>query len=144
LLPQAHLDDLGYRARENMWMQLDPELTFVAEAEGSIVGFSNGGRERSGDPIYAGEVYSIYLLRAHQGGGVGRELFLRTVRALHEKGFNSLLVWVLSANPSRGFYEHLGAVVLRSQPVTIFGAELEEIAYGWADTTQLRQWYVRR
>jgi hypothetical protein len=42
LLPQAHLDDLSYRARENLWKQLDPVLTLVAEVDGTIVGFSNG------------------------------------------------------------------------------------------------------
>jgi GNAT superfamily N-acetyltransferase len=121
-----------------VWAGLDPGLTFVAEVDGTIVGFSNGGLERSGDATYVGEVHSIYLLRAHQGGGLGRELFARAARALHEKGFSGLLVWVLSKNPSRGFYEHLGGEVVRTQPVTIFGAELEEVAYGWTDTAKLR------
>jgi GNAT superfamily N-acetyltransferase len=140
LLPQDHLDDLGYRARESMWKALDPELTFVAEVDGAIVGFSNGGPERSGEPAFSGEVYNLYLLHAHQRRGLGQDLFSRTVGALGEKGLNGVLVWVLSANPSRAFFEHLGGRLLRSQPITIFGAELEEVAYGWPDSTDIRSY----
>ena len=58
-----------------MWKGLDPGVTFVAEGGGGIVGFSCAGPERSGDPTYRGEVYAIYILRAFQDQGLGRQLF---------------------------------------------------------------------
>lgn len=137
LLPQASLDDLGYRGRENMWKGLDPRRTFVAAEEGGIVGFVSVGPERNGDPLFTGELYAIYLVRRCQGRGIGRELFWTAVRALRDEGHRGMLLWVLSANPARGFYEHLGGVHLRSQPITIFGAEVEEDALGWSDISAL-------
>ena len=37
---------------------------------------------------------------------------------------DSMLVWVLRDNPSRGFYEELGGRYLREQVLTIGGADL--------------------
>jgi hypothetical protein len=50
---------------------------------------------------------------------------------------NSMLVWVLRDNPSRGFYEALGGEYVREQAITIGGANLIELAYGWPDTMAL-------
>ena len=52
----------------------------------------------------------------------------------------SMLLWVLEANvPARAFYEALGGIVVRHQPIEIGGATLTEIAYGWADLAPLLQ-----
>ena len=49
-----------------------------------------------------------------------------------------MLLWVLDANaPARAFYERLGGVVLRRQPIEIGGAQLTEVTYGWSDLTVL-------
>lgn len=133
VLPQASLDDLGYRGREAIWKGLDPESTFVAEQEGVIVGFVSVGAERSQDPVFGGELYAIYILESWQRRGIGRELFLRGVRALVERGFDAMLLWVLRDNPARSFYEAMGGSYLRSQSITIFGAELQEDAFGWTE-----------
>ena len=45
----------------------------------------------------------------------------------------------LARVPSRRFHQHLGGELIRAQPITIFGAELEEVAYGWGDTASLRR-----
>ena len=44
-----------------------------------------------------------------------------------------MLVWVLTENPSRAFYERMGGRFVREAPVTICGAPLVEVAYGWDD-----------
>jgi hypothetical protein len=47
-------------------------------------------------------------------------------------GLEDMIVWVLSANrPARDFYERLGGVYVRSQPITIGPVTLEEVSYGW-------------
>ena len=44
-----------------------------------------------------------------------------------------MLVWVLAENPSRQFYEALGGQELGQQEITVGGATLVEVAYGWKD-----------
>ena len=110
----------------------------VAEAEGEgIVGWASGGKERSEDRVYSGELYGIYILKVWQKKGIGRELVREVVRHLIKNGFESMLVWVLTDNPSRRFYESLGGKFLRSQTIKIGGADLQEVAYGWIDASQI-------
>src|SRR5947208_11025988 len=92
------------------------QFRYVAEEEtGGIVGIASGGRERSGDPVYLGELYGIYLLQGHQRQGIGRCLTQAIVERLAQLRIHSMLVWVLAANPSRGFYEALGGHVVRAK-----------------------------
>ena len=44
-----------------------------------------------------------------------------------------MLVWVLAVSPFRLFYEALGATQVSEREITIGGAALTEVAYGWAD-----------
>ena len=49
-----------------------------------------------------------------------------------------MLVWVLEANTrGRTFYEALGGVVVRTQPIEIGGVSRSEVAYGWSDLAVL-------
>jgi GNAT superfamily N-acetyltransferase len=111
---------------------------YVAEdAQGTIVGFASGGPERSGDPVYTGELYAIYLLAQHQGKGMGRHLVISLVHRLLQEGMRGLLLWVLAANPARTFYERLGGQRVYEKTVTIDGVALLEVAYGWRDVHAL-------
>ena len=139
ILPDDYLADLAYEQRERLWRRIlskpgGQRLVYVAEeTPGNIVGFASGGRERSRDPVYSGELYAIYLLENWQRQGLGRQLTVTLVGQLIQAGLTSLLVWVLAENRSRRFYEALGSQQVRQQPVTIGGAELIEVAYGWLD-----------
>jgi len=49
-----------------------------------------------------------------------------------------MLLWVFDANAqARTFYEGLGGVVVREQPIDITGQTLTEVAYGWPDLRAL-------
>lgn len=139
IVPADFLASLTYAQREPLWREVlskpaGASLVYVAEdARGDIVGFASGGRERSRDPVYSGELYAIYLLERWQRQGLGRQLTVTLVGQLVQAGLTSLLVWVLAENRSRRFYEALGGQQVRQQPVTIGGAELTEVAYGWLD-----------
>jgi hypothetical protein len=50
-----------------------------------------------------------------------------------------MLVWVFAANPCRAFYEALGGRYVREQEITIGGAQLREVAYGWSDLRGLAE-----
>jgi hypothetical protein len=54
-------------------------------------------------------------------------------------GLADMIIWVLSDNqPARAFYEGLGGVYVRSQPITIGAATLEEVSYGWRRLDDVR------
>jgi ribosomal protein S18 acetylase RimI-like enzyme len=141
LVPDAVLANLSYERRESHWREAisaREEAVFVAEeAGGKIVGFASGGRERSGDKGFDGELYAIYLLAEHQQQGIGSHLTLAVAMRLAALGFQSLLVWVLSGNPARQFYERIGGKWVVDQGITIGEAQLVESAYGWRDLGEL-------
>ncbi len=144
IVPAAHLEALSYEDREALWAKILAAArgvaVFVAEDErGGIAGFADGGPERSGDPAYTGEIYAIYLLDAYHGRGLGRRLVGAVAERLAENSMTSLLMWVAGRNPARHFYERLGGQSLRTKEEDIGGATIEEIAYGWTDTSILIQ-----
>jgi ribosomal protein S18 acetylase RimI-like enzyme len=142
IIPDTILDNLSYEARTRQWRigLSNPNrkiFDYVAvDPSDQIVGFVNGGTERSGDPEYKGELYAIYLLKEVQGQGLGRRLMLTLVERLVQEGYTNMLLWVLAANPARKFYEKMGGHVLRSRYEDFGGTMLEEVAYGWGDITK--------
>jgi GNAT superfamily N-acetyltransferase len=143
IVPDDFLARLSSAQREQFWRRavLDScSRTVIAVAEEEsrgVVGFASGGPERSGDPVYTGELYAIYLLAQHQRRGAGRLLATALVRQLLQDGITALLLWVLAENPARQFYERLGGQPVYAKTVTIGGAPLVEVAYGWRDVHTL-------
>lgn len=144
IMPDEHLAGLSYRDREARWVRIltadrPAESNFVAQtAEGDIVGLAGGGPEREGNPIYRGELYSIYVLPECQRMGVGRRLVSAVARRLLADGFTSMLVWGLADNhPARRFYESLGGKRVGRKTTTVGGAGLADVSYGWRDITGL-------
>jgi GNAT superfamily N-acetyltransferase len=145
IVPDEHLVNLSYERRANRWYRIlslapeDGNFTFVAEGEsGEIVGFANGGVERTGDPIYKGELTAIYIRQTHQGKGIGRCLVRAVVEKLGRSGIDSMLVWVLADNPAYQFYAALGGKRVHEKELEIGGKPLIEVAYGWLNTRSLR------
>ena len=145
LFPDALLDGMrpNVERRRDRLRELSeshPEFCFVAEVAGEVVGFAIGCPERTGDPVYKGEVAAIYVLPAHQGKGLGRALIRESVRELAGRGMTSLLIWVLRENRiGRAFYERLGGVPRREKSVDMPGIPEGhvEVAYCWDDTAAL-------
>ncbi|MFC4454501.1 GNAT family N-acetyltransferase [Deinococcus sonorensis] len=147
LVPDRFLERMTSAAvqlrREENWrhhLAQPDEVAWVAEVSGELVGFASGGPARPHPvigPEYGGELYTLYLLKAAHGQGLGRVLFSAAAQSLQAQGHQGLVVWVLAGNPARQFYRHLGGVELggKLEP-TSFG-ELEEVALGWPD---LREW----
>ena len=78
------------------------------------------------------ELYAIYLLQEKQKHGVGKALTRQRASILYDKGFRSLIVWVLAYNPEVEFYRHLGgAEVVATKQIEIGGVQLTELAFGW-------------
>lgn len=114
---------------------------FVAETEGGdVIGFATCGPEREGNKTYQGELYAIYLLEEYQRMGLGCRLVSAVAQRLLADGFSSMLLWVLEDNHSaRRFYESLGGERVGRKTITIGGADLVEVSYGWRDISVLAE-----
>ncbi len=134
-LPADFLASLAEPNQRERWQRVIGEgasLVYVVEERGQVVGFASAGRERAGESGYSGELYAIYLLAAAQRRGHGRELVRAVAGGLRDMGLDDMIVWVLRDNqPARRFYERLGGIYVRAQPITIGPATLEEVSYGW-------------
>jgi L-amino acid N-acyltransferase YncA len=134
IVPAAFLDALDEAEQTEKWQQwfrTAPMSVVVAEDEGGIFGFANGGAIRGQVGVYDAELYAIYLLQSGQRRGAGRALTQAMASALHRKGYQRMLVWVLEQNPSAGFYQRLGAVPVARRMIELGGIELAELALGW-------------
>lgn len=141
IVPESYLAKFSYEKRESSWVQMlstptaSNHFIYVAEErDGSIIGFADGGSERTSDPAYKGELYAIYINHAYQRQGIGCRLTLSVVERLQALGFNSMLVWVLADNPACSFYEALGGQKVYEKQIEMDGIKLNEAAYGWTDT----------
>jgi GNAT superfamily N-acetyltransferase len=107
----------------------------VAETpEGRIVGFCDGGKERSHPEQGIGELYAIYLLKDFQGQGTGRKLFNASIQSLVQSGMNSMVVWVMGKSPYRKFYETMrGKLGEGVKTLDVAGQQIQLVSYHWND-----------
>jgi GNAT superfamily N-acetyltransferase len=145
IVPDEYLANLSYQQRAERWyktLSCAPEagdFTYVAEAEpGNMLGFANGGVERTRDPLYKGELRAIYIQQRHQGQRIGRSLVQAITKKLHLLEINSMMVWVFLDNPACQFYTALGGKLVHEKEFELGGKNLTELAYGWLDTENLR------
>ncbi len=108
LINQDYLDSLTLDRCVNI-AKNHPENTFVAEIDNQIVGFACYMESRDKDLVDTGEITAIYVLKKHQGLGIGKKLVEACFKALKHYRFISL--WVLKSNKiAIDFYEYLGFV----------------------------------
>ena len=134
IVSDTYLESLSYEKREPIWKRgINENHVYIAENEnGKIIGFSSGGKERTGKyKTYTGELYAIYILKEYQGKGIGRLLVQAVVDDLKDRNLNSMLVWAIEENPACRFYEGLGGMKIDTEEIEIDGKKLSEVAYGW-------------
>ncbi|WP_449601870.1 N-acetyltransferase family protein [Paenibacillus sp. Marseille-Q9583] len=138
LISDEFLDNFTVEARRLRWIQNfenpnKDEVMYVAEDEaGMIIGFANGGARREPD-LYDAELYALYLLKEHQGKGLGKQLIRSVAQNLLKKNYSSFMAWVLVGNPAIHFYHSVGGESISSIEVKIGNELLEEIKIGWQD-----------
>lgn len=114
-LSDAFLDGLVAEDRAEQWRTTLAEpretwRTWVAEDDGSVVGWATTGPSEDADADdRTAEVYAIYLDPERVGTGAGRTLFEHAVGDLRERRFTAATLWVLETNRrARRFYEIAG------------------------------------
>jgi GNAT superfamily N-acetyltransferase len=146
IVPDAALDrmtvDNDIESGFGSWLAEPPPgvAQFVVENPGEgVVGFALGGPNAEKDPGLDGELGALYVLRSHQGRGIGTALMREVARHLVGTGRSGMIVWVLEQNPYRRFYERSGGVPVRRRMWTSrrAGIPLPEISYGWTDLRSL-------
>ena len=110
------------------------DAILVAElGRNGTIGFGSCGPARRTILEPAGEIYTLYVRPGFQDRGLGRELLHRLFDRSIDNGLNSAVVWVLSANPARYFYEAMGGRRVAERTERLWGYDLPQTAYAWAD-----------
>jgi ribosomal protein S18 acetylase RimI-like enzyme len=137
MLPDRVLIGMSERRQQGAWAGLvryrPGDVIVIEEADTGIVGFGNCGTQRDPTLPYSGEIFTLYVTPDAQNRGVGRHLMGALFERLLYKGNSSALIWVIRANPSRFFYEHLGGKFILTRRIRVGGEPVEAIAYGWPD-----------
>jgi len=137
LVPDAFLKAMTLEAAtKNFTDCLQPNsysyFLHVAEENGKIVGFADGGKERSHPESGVGELYAIYILKEFQGKGIGKALFQEAVRSLKGSGMDSMVAWMLEKSPYWKFYELRGGKrAPGSKKLDLGGDPILLVSYVW-------------
>lgn len=144
MLPGPMLARLSIADEAIRWQRMldhprawDGAAAFVADWEGSVVGYGSCGRQRTlllWERGFTGEVGELYVLRSAHRQGVGSALMKAMAGALIERGHPAMSLWVLAENEAaRRFYKRLGGTAIAEKRTG-----LVEVAYGWTDLELLK------
>ena len=136
IVPAAILDrmDVG---RNETWAaglidQPPPRATLVIEGlDGTVKGYALAAPSRDDDVPGLGEIEAIYLDPEARGTGLGRPLLEAAAGELAAAGFETGVLWVLTANQgARRFYERAGfRPDGAARSLDFDGTPIEEIRY---------------
>jgi ribosomal protein S18 acetylase RimI-like enzyme len=145
MLPDRVLLGMSRERQKNSWRHsiCDPGqgVLLAQNASGEVVGFGSCGATRHPSLPFSGEVYTLYVAPDRQRCGVGSMLLTALLRDLQHRGHRAALVWALADNPSRFFYEAMGAALVAESTEVLWGRRLRQYGYGWRD---LQAWLADR
>jgi ribosomal protein S18 acetylase RimI-like enzyme len=137
ILPRGYLERMSAPLHARRWrvrLMRPDEVTLAAEGPDGLVGYASGQWARGRQEADEGEITTLYVLKAVQGEGVGRQLLTGVARTLADRGARSLVIWVLRENSrARGFYERLGGQPQETRGENVGGGVVPAVAYRWSD-----------
>ena len=145
MLPDRLLVGMSRERQAQAWRNsiCDPgqSILLAEDGGGEVIGFGSCGATRHSSLPFSGEVYTLYVAPDHQRRGAGSLLLGGLLRDLHRRGHRAALVWALADNPSRFFYEAMGASLVAESTETLWGKRVRQRGYGWRD---LDAWLAAR
>ena len=131
MLKQEILDELKVRDKELLWKEIakspDHKL-FIYTENGMVKGFLDGYLNPENN---IAEILAFYLLEEIQRQGIGRELFQKFYHCALNQDYAFIRLDVFNKNPSRFFYEKMGAKIIGETELPEFGFEITELLYQW-------------
>jgi len=131
MLKQEILDELTVLDKEQLWEEIsrspDHKL-FVYTENGIVKGFLDGYLNPENNMA---QILAFYLLAEIQRQGVGRELFQKFYQCALNQGYAFIRLDVFNKNPSRFFYEKMGAKLIGETELPEFGFGITELLYQW-------------
>lgn len=131
MLKQEILDELNVLDKEQLWKEItkSPDHKLLIYIENGIVkGFLDGYLNPANN---IAEILAFYLLREVQKQCIGRELFQNFYQCALNQGYAFIHLEVFNKNPSRFFYEKMGAKIIGETELPEFGFEITELLYQW-------------
>ena len=119
------------------------EIVLVAEDHRQgIVGMATGGPALDRG-VMVGlqgtcEIFALYVSADYSGRGAGSGLLRSMLRQFADRGAPAAFAWMLRGNPSRFFYEHMGAKLVAQKAERRFGEIIRLEAYAWSDLRERR------
>jgi len=119
------------------------EIVLVAEDHRhGVVGLATGGPALDRGVISnargACEIFSLYVSSDFGGRGAGAGLLNGMLRQFADRGAPAAFAWMLRGNPSRFFYEHMGAKLIAEKTERRFGQIIRLEAYAWLDLSAIQ------
>ena len=137
LIPAEVLDGLSYERNEARYREglerNSPPIAYVAvDPSAGVVGVAVGGPAQAELAGFPGELYAIYILAAYQGQGIGSRLLRAVFSQLEEAHLSPAVIWTLEQNRGAcAFYRRLGGELVGRKLLSIGGAELPELGFGF-------------
>ncbi|MEQ1121893.1 GNAT family N-acetyltransferase [Acinetobacter seifertii] len=131
MVKQEILDELNVPDKEQLWKEIsrspDHQL-FIYTENGVVKGFLDGYLNPENN---VAEILAFYLLKEVQKQGIGRELFQKFYQCALNQGYAFIRLEVFNKNPSRFFYEKMGAKLIAEAELPEFGFGITELLYQW-------------
>ncbi|MEQ1064311.1 GNAT family N-acetyltransferase [Acinetobacter sp. XH1741] len=131
MIKQEILDELTVLDKEQLWKEIsrspDHKL-FVYTENGIVKGFLDGYLNPENNMA---QILAFYLLAEVQKQGIGRELFQKFYQCALNQGYAFIRLDVFNKNPSRFFYEKMGAKLIGETELPEFGFGITELLYQW-------------
>ena len=125
------LANLDVTQKTVLWTQLLQDQhhhIWVYEHDQKILGFLDAYLP---EQHAVAEIKAFYLLKVIQKQGIGRKLFENVYQMIDSHKYQRLILDVFEQNPSRYFYEKLGATVYQVEDASDYGAGLQIYHYQW-------------
>ena len=117
--------------RLELWshvLKMKNHIVLVAIDEGGIQGFIDVSlNEEKG----IAKIMALYLLKAAQKKGLGKELFEQALEDVHPMQYPQILLNVYAQNTACQFFEHMGGICIAEEDASHEGRNLKIRHYLW-------------